>query len=148
MCGFQIEETQELHLRKIKVKDSKLLTRGEREDLYTKILKISDNYKIVIINPQEIDMAVQGHDGLNLNWLEANKSAEIYKKELKEYDTKIILFLPTFEEIIKRNKMRPPRLRDEEITWTYKLQENLTVFDEKIDNTNLTAEDTAERLKR
>src|SRR3989344_8351469 len=77
MCGFQIEEKQEAQLRKIKVKDSKLLTREEREDLYTKILKISDKYKIVIINPQEIDRAVQGHDGLNLNWLEADKSAEI-----------------------------------------------------------------------
>ncbi|MBI2657897.1 ribonuclease HII [Candidatus Woesearchaeota archaeon] len=77
MCGFQIEEKQEIQLRKIKVKDSKLLTREEREDLYTQILKISDKYKIVIINSQEIDRAVQGHDGLNLNWLEADKSAEI-----------------------------------------------------------------------
>jgi len=77
MCGFQIEEKQETQLRKIKVKDSKLLTREERENLYTQILKISDKYKIIIINPQEIDRAVQGHDGLNLNWLEADKSAEI-----------------------------------------------------------------------
>ena len=77
MCGFQIEEKQEAHLRRIKVKDSKLLTREEREDLYPKILKISDKYKIIITNPQEIDRAVKGHDGLNLNWLEADKSAEI-----------------------------------------------------------------------
>jgi len=77
MCGFQIEEKQEAQLRRIKVKDSKLLTRKEREDLHTKILKISDKYKIIIINPQEIDRAVKGHDGLNLNWLEADKSAEI-----------------------------------------------------------------------
>ncbi len=77
MCGFQIEEKQEVQLRRIKVKDSKLLTREEREDLYPKILKISDKYKIIITNPQEIDRAVKGHDGLNLNWLEADKSAEI-----------------------------------------------------------------------
>ncbi|MBS3104852.1 ribonuclease HII [Candidatus Woesearchaeota archaeon] len=77
MCGFQIEEKQETQLRKIKVKDSKLLTREEREGLYTKILKISHKYKLIIINPQEIDKAVRGHDGLNLNWLEADKSAEI-----------------------------------------------------------------------
>jgi len=77
MCGFLIEEKQETQLRKIKVKDSKLLTKEEREDLYTKILKISDKYQIIIINPQEIDRAVKGHDGLNLNWLEADKSAEI-----------------------------------------------------------------------
>src|SRR3989338_3669266 len=77
MCGFQIEERQEAHLRKIKVKDSKLLTREEREYLYKKILKISDKYKLIIVQPQEIDKAVHGHDGLNLNKLEARKSAEI-----------------------------------------------------------------------
>src|SRR3989338_6306778 len=77
MCGFQIEEEQEAQLRKIKVKDSKLLTREEREELYTKILKISDKYKIIRIKPKEIDSAVKRHDGLNLNWLEADKSAEI-----------------------------------------------------------------------
>lgn len=77
MCGFQIEEKQEAQLRKIKVKDSKLLTREEREFLYKKILKISDKYKIIITQPQEIDKAVHGHDGLNLNRLEAKKSAEI-----------------------------------------------------------------------
>ncbi len=77
MCGFQIEEKQETQLRKIKVKDSKLLTREEREGLYTKILKISHKYKLIVISPQEIDKAVRGHDGLNLNWLEADKSAEI-----------------------------------------------------------------------
>ena len=77
MCGFQIEEKQEAHLRRIKVKDSKLLTRAERKILYTKTLKISDKYKLIIVTPQEIDKAVHGHDGLNLNKLEARKSAEI-----------------------------------------------------------------------
>ncbi len=77
VCGFQIEEKQEAQLRKIKVKDSKLLTREQREYLYKKILKISDKYKVILTRPQEIDKAVHGHDGLNLNKLEARKSAEI-----------------------------------------------------------------------
>ena len=40
-------------------------------------MEIIDDYKIIIIPPAEIDDAVRGKDGLNLNWLEAVKSAEI-----------------------------------------------------------------------
>lgn len=77
MCGVLIEEKDEQLLRKIKVKDSKLLTREQREELYGKIIKIAANYKIMVISPKEIDHAVGKNDGLNLNWLEADKSAEI-----------------------------------------------------------------------
>lgn len=77
MCGVLIDEKDEALLRKIKVKDSKLLTKEQREDLYSKIIKIGKNYKIVIISPKEVDHAVGKNDGLNLNWLEADKSAEI-----------------------------------------------------------------------
>ena len=41
------------------------------------ILKVIENHKMITIEPEEIDKAVQGHDGLNLNWLEARKTAEI-----------------------------------------------------------------------
>jgi len=68
------------------------LTRKEREYLYKKILKISDKYKIIITQPQEIDKAVHGHDGLNLNKLEAKKSAEI----LNEFEPdKVIIDCPS-----------------------------------------------------
>lgn len=77
MCGILIKEEDEQKLKKINVKDSKLLTKKQREALYKKIIDIAKKYKIIIINTEEIDMAVKGHDGLNLNWLEANKSAEI-----------------------------------------------------------------------
>ena len=77
MCGILIEERDEEKLRKIKVKDSKLLTKQQREILYKKIIKIVEKYKIITMSPQEIDKAVKGHDGLNLNWLEANKSVEM-----------------------------------------------------------------------
>lgn len=77
MCGILIKEEDEEKLKKIKVKDSKLLTKKQREFLYNKIIKIAQKYKIIIISQEEIDRAVKGHDGLNLNWLEADKSAEI-----------------------------------------------------------------------
>jgi len=82
MAGILIEEKDEPQLRKIKVKDSKLLTPKQRTALFPKIIKIVENYKIIVVSPQEIDKAVKKDDGLNLNWLEANKSIEIIE-ELK-----------------------------------------------------------------
>ena len=48
--------------------------------MFGKILKISKAHEILIVPPAEIDMAVKGEDGLNLNWLEAKKIAELINK--------------------------------------------------------------------
>jgi len=77
MCGLLIKEEDEKKLVKLQVKDSKLLTRERREFLFDKIKDVSYRAEIVIINPDEIDHAVNNHDGLNLNKLEARKSAEM-----------------------------------------------------------------------
>ena len=77
MCGILIKEEDEEKLVKLKVKDSKLLTKKKREYLFDKIKDISDKYEIIVIDPDEIDYAVNNHDGLNLNKLEARKTADI-----------------------------------------------------------------------
>ena len=77
MCGALIEEEDLPKLIALEPKDSKLLTASEREKLYPKLLAVLKHCKIIILQPQEIDKAVHGHDGLNLNKLEARKSAEI-----------------------------------------------------------------------
>lgn len=77
MCGLAIKEDDEKELIRLKVKDSKLLTRKAREFLFDKIRNISHSHKVIIINPDEIDRAVNNNDGLNLNRLEAKKSAHI-----------------------------------------------------------------------
>ncbi|MBI2508334.1 ribonuclease HII [Candidatus Woesearchaeota archaeon] len=77
IAGALFEEGDEGRLRSLGVKDSKLLTHKKRVQIEKQILKIAKNYKIVEIKPAEIDHAVGGHDGLNLNWLEARKTAEI-----------------------------------------------------------------------
>ena len=77
MCGILIKEEDEEKLVKLKVKDSKLLTKKKREYLFDKIKYISDKYEIISIFPEEIDSAVNNHDGLNLNKLEARKTADI-----------------------------------------------------------------------
>ena len=77
MCGALIEEENLPKLVALKPKDSKLMTKAQREKIYDKLLKVLKNHKIFIVHPAEIDKAVHGHDGLNLNKLEARKSAEI-----------------------------------------------------------------------
>jgi len=77
MCGLVVKEEDEKKLVRLKVKDSKLLTKKQREFLFDKVKAVSHKYEVVIIEPEEIDKAVNNHDGLNLNRLEANKTAEI-----------------------------------------------------------------------
>ncbi len=62
--------------RKLKgAKDSKKLSKKQREALYKKFIK-TITYKIIIVEPSEIDAALISQE-LNLNWLEAHKTAEI-----------------------------------------------------------------------
>ena len=76
MAGVLVDEEGSDSLRSIGVKDSKLLTIGRMRKLFDKIKKIAVRHKIVIIQPSEIDAALNS-DSLNLNWLEAHKSADI-----------------------------------------------------------------------
>lgn len=77
IAGILINEEDSSRLKTIGAKDSKLLTHKKRIKLNKEIKKITKNSKILIIQPAEIDRAVHGHNGLNLNWLEARKTAEI-----------------------------------------------------------------------
>ncbi len=75
-----------------------------------------------------------------------NKTAQIYREKLKNFNPKIILLLPTYTEIIRRNKLRPPWLKPEEIERCYKEQEMFNAYDTKLDNTNKTADEVARDL--
>ncbi len=77
MCGILTDEEGAAELKKIGAKDSKLLSPRQRQQLFGKIVRIVKGYKIVVISPAEIDASVKSDDGMNLNWLEAHKSAEI-----------------------------------------------------------------------
>ena len=77
ISGILIDEGKVPELKKIGVKDSKLLTAKQREKLFQQILKIVDAHKIIIVPAQEIDS--RAVVGLNINQLEALKCAEIIK---------------------------------------------------------------------
>ncbi len=75
ICGVLINEGEETQLLKLGVKDSKLLTPKQREKIAVELKKYKCH--VVEILPAEIDAAVRGEDGSNLNWLEAQKAVKI-----------------------------------------------------------------------
>ncbi|HIH42633.1 TPA: ribonuclease HII [Candidatus Woesearchaeota archaeon] len=125
ICGAVIDEKDGARLKSIGVKDSKLLTPKQREDLFDKVKSIVKSYKILIIEPDEIDDAVES-DTLNLNWLEAIKSAEIMHELEKDVKfEKAILDCPSnnisayknyvkneFKKLESKNKINTPDKSD------------------------------------
>ena len=77
IAGVVTDEKGIEKLKKMGVTDSKLLTSKKRADLCEKIRMTVKRYKLIIIPPQEIDEAVLSNSGMNLNWLEGEKMAEI-----------------------------------------------------------------------
>jgi len=76
IAGVLASEKEIEKLKEIEVKDSKLLTHKKREKLAAEIKKIVKDYKIIVIEPKEIDEAVDGVNS-NLNRLEAVKTAQM-----------------------------------------------------------------------
>ena len=75
ICAFCIPEEKEEELKKMGVKDSKLLTPLQRRKLAEQLR--SFKHKMIVLSPQEIDEAILEDNGLNLNWLEALKAVEL-----------------------------------------------------------------------
>lgn len=76
LAGVTIDENDLDKLKSIGVKDSKLLTARQREELYPQIIKIVKDYKIIITQPKDIDAAVNSQSS-SLNFLEAQNFAEL-----------------------------------------------------------------------
>ncbi len=74
MAVLAIDEKDEQKLASIGVKDSKLLSPMQRKKIFHELQKFE--HKIIIKTPAEIDNAVNSAS-LNLNWLEAQTTAEL-----------------------------------------------------------------------
>jgi len=75
IAGVCIDEKHEPELKKLGVKDSKLLTAKKRRELYNILIK-KYKYHVLIVPPHDIDEAIGGTKS-NLNWLEAEQSIEL-----------------------------------------------------------------------
>ena len=146
MCGLVIKEEDEKELVRLKVKDSKLLTKNKREFLFDKIEDVSEKYKIVVVEPPEIDRAVHYHDGLNLNKLEARKSADILN-ELNP-DKSIIDAPSNNIKSYKRYLMRFIKNKDIEIILEHKADFNYPVVSAASILAKVTRDNEIEKIKK
>jgi ribonuclease HII len=76
IAGVMINEEDEDKLRKIGVKDSKMLSPHQREKLFPLIKKIAKDYVALKVSAKEID---ETRKVKNLNIIEAEKMAQIIK---------------------------------------------------------------------
>lgn len=73
------------------------------------------------------------------------ETARIYKHSLSEYETHIILLLPSFDEVQRRNE-QSERLSEVELVQIYRLQSHFVEYTEKFDNTTTSADELAQTL--
>lgn len=94
LAGCLIDEKTEKEFRLLGVKDSKQLTHKRRDFLDEKIKEKAEMFEVVLVHPSEIDG--KNHDGINLNHIEAIKSAEIINKINKGFGKiKVIVDCPS-----------------------------------------------------
>jgi len=77
IAGYCIEEEKIELLKSLGVKDSKELTRKQREEIYKEIIKLTDKYKYIIIDPKTIDYYVYKN---KLNYLEFKNMIKIIEE--------------------------------------------------------------------
>lgn len=76
------------------------------------------------------------------------ETSRIYRESLKKFNPKIILLLPHLEEIKVRNRSRDYNLQEERLISLHEEQSNFKDYDEKIDNSSVSAEQTAEQINK
>jgi ribonuclease HII len=103
MAAFAIEDSKEPLLKKMGVRDSKELSRGQREELYGELIKMGV-FAVLPIPPKEIDSE-------NINRLEERRAGDLLKiifNRLKGPRAVKAIYIDKFDEL----KELPRRLRD------------------------------------
>lgn len=79
IVGALFREKDLWRLKKIRVKDSKLILPKKREELKKKIESIALKTVVEILQPEVIDSVMESSH-LNINWLEADTAADLINK--------------------------------------------------------------------
>ena len=66
-----------------------------------------------------------------------DETAQLYRTALAAHQPTIVLLLPSLAEVLHRNQARGQWLTDDEVELLYAWQENLQLYDRKIDNTHI-----------
>jgi ribonuclease HII len=77
LCGYLIDDSKKENLKKLGVKDSKLLSAEKRTEMFGKIKKLADDVRIVKISASEIDRL---RNDINLNRIEIEKMQFLINK--------------------------------------------------------------------
>lgn len=110
LAGCLIDKKNETKLKRLGVKDSKLLTKKRRDFLEGKIKELAETFEIIIISPNEIERA--NEKGIKLNEVEAIASAKIINKINKGFNNlKIFVDCPSVS-IIKWNDYLKTKIKD------------------------------------
>jgi len=144
ICGVLIDEKDEIKLKNIGVKDSKLLSPKQREELFEKVKSAVKKYEILIIQPENIDAAVESQE-LNLNWLEAEVSAQIINKLKPE---KAILDCPSTNTKAYSDYLRKKINIDIEIVAEHKADVNYPVVSAASILAKVTRDSEIEKIKK
>ncbi|MEM4637536.1 MAG: ribonuclease HII [Candidatus Woesearchaeota archaeon] len=145
-----IPEDKILILKENSVKDSKLLSEKQREEIFKNIERLL-KYELVVISPREIDEAVSSRS-YNLNWLEADKAVDLLNKIDAKLDNnvkKVIIDCPStnisaYKEYLKEH------INNEEIELIveHKADLNYLIVSAASIIAKVTREKELERLKR
>ena len=98
MVALAIKEENIKKLEWLGVKDSKLISRQVREELFERIREVVDDFRVEVIEPDAIDLSLNS-DESNLNWLEADTSARMVS-EMKP--DKVIVDCPSINLVAYR----------------------------------------------
>ena len=74
ICGYLADESKVERLKKLGVKDSKMLTPKKRKSMVSELKKIADDYVVVKVSPREIDKL---RNVSNLNKIEISRMQHI-----------------------------------------------------------------------
>lgn len=149
MCGFVIDSEKEQNLVNLEVKDSKMILPAKRDKLFD---TLTEHYQFAlrVIEAKEVDDALID-PLLNLNWLEALKSAEICNElivSLNTDDIKIILDCPSANPESYKQYFKSKLDKKVEVIAEHKADENYPVVSAASIIAKVTRDRAIWRLKR